>query len=128
MLKKGVQRMELVNRSTGTIIAENVIPAYTFIKRLKGLMFTSSFPEGYAIHIQPCRSIHSYFMKYEIDVLYLNAKNQIIAAECYFRPGTIGRHHEGTESVIELPAGTIHKKKIEIGHNVQIQNQKERVS
>ncbi|WLD93936.1 DUF192 domain-containing protein [Alkalihalobacillus sp. AL-G] len=122
--------MELVNLSTGTIIAENVIPAYTFIKRLKGLMFTStsSFPEGDAIHIQPCRSIHSYFMKYEIDVLYLNESNQIIAAECYFRPGTIGKHHKGTESVIELPAGTINKKKIKIGHSVQIQNLKERVS
>ncbi|MGM7703364.1 DUF192 domain-containing protein [Pseudalkalibacillus sp. Hm43] len=120
--------MELVNLSTGKIIADKMIPAYSFIKRLKGLMFTSSFEEGYAVHIKPCRSIHTYFMKFEIDVLYLNASNEVIAAECYVRPGTIGKHHKGTSSVIELPAGTIHKTKVEPGQALQIQNLKERVS
>jgi uncharacterized protein len=120
--------VELINQSNGIVIAEKVIPAYSFFKRLKGLMFTSSFPEGYAIHIQPCRSIHTYFMKYEIDVLYLNDEYEIVAAESYVRPGEFGKHHKGTTSVIEIPAGTIHKTKIEPGQTVQIKNLKERVS
>ncbi len=120
--------MELINLTNGIVIAEKTIPAYSFFKRLKGLMFTSSFPEGYAVHIQPCRSIHTYFMKYEIDVLYLNNDMEIIAAESYVRPGTVGKHHKGTTSVIEIPAGTIHKTKIKPGQVVQIQNLKERVS
>ncbi|MCF6139275.1 DUF192 domain-containing protein [Pseudalkalibacillus berkeleyi] len=120
--------MELINLTTGAIISDQVIPAYSFFKRLKGLMFTSSFPEGCAVHIKPCRSIHTYFMNFEIDVLYLSESNEVIALDRYIHPGQIGKHHEGTASVIELPAGTIHKTKLKKGHFVQIQNLKERVS
>ncbi|WP_349409449.1 DUF192 domain-containing protein [Pseudalkalibacillus sp. SCS-8] len=120
--------LELINLSTGKSIAHTVIPAYSFFKRLKGLMFTSYFSEGYAVHIRPCRSIHTYFMNYEIDILYLNQANQIIAVDCSVPPKTIGKHYKGTHSVIELPAGTIQRTNTEIGQAVQIQKTKERVS
>nr|WP_197969879.1 DUF192 domain-containing protein [Mesobacillus harenae] len=96
--------------------------AATFFTRLKGLMFSKELPAGHGLYIKPCRSIHTYFMNYPIDVIYLNEKYEIVGLDEAVQPRTIGKYHKGAKSVIELPEGTIQRTKTEVGHALQLKN------
>ncbi|HEU5141281.1 MAG TPA: DUF192 domain-containing protein [Bacillales bacterium] len=105
----------LVNRSTGCVLAETVEEAHTFGKRLTGLMFRRAIPERYAMHLKPCRSIHTFFMRFPIDVLYLDAGRHIVAMQENLGTGKIGKSVRGAESVVELPAGQIRESGTRVG-------------
>lgn len=113
--------MMLLNRETGKVLANDVRMARTFWSRLRGLMFTSEFRSGNALHIQPCQSIHTFFMRYPIDVLYLDSNLKVIAVEENVRPGKFGRIHRKALSVIELPIGKVSETETEVGQEVQFQ-------
>lgn len=111
--------MRLVNLDTGEVLAEQVNEARTFLRRLKGLLFTKTLAEGNCLHIEPCRSIHTFFMNYAIDVLYLDAGGQIVAMEKNVEPGRTGGRFRNTASVVELPAGSMEHTQTKIGQTVQ---------
>jgi uncharacterized membrane protein (UPF0127 family) len=111
--------LKLINKTNNTIISENVMIADTFFKRLKGLMFTKELPEQSALHIKPCNEIHTFNMKYSIDVLYLDVNNNILAVDEDMRPCKIGKHVKKATSVVELPSGKIKKLSIQVGETVE---------
>jgi uncharacterized protein len=111
--------MELVNASTGEVLADKLEEADSFGKRLKGLMFKKSMPENYALHLTPCRSIHTFFMKFPIDVLYLDNEKTIVGIEEKLQPGKIGKKVKGARTVIELPEGQISRTGTKVGQIVQ---------
>src|SRR5665647_718739 len=113
--------MRLVQAGNGNIVAEKVLKAHTFFRRLKGLMFTKSLPSGFCLHIRPCRSVHTFFMKYTIDILYLDAQYNIIGVEANLKPGKLGAIYPNSVSVIELPEGTIQQNDIQIGQTVRFE-------
>ena len=99
-----------------------MIQAYRFFKRLKGLMFTNELATGCALHIKPCRSIHTFFMKYEIDVLYLDKKDVVVGIDERMSPGKVGQVYSRVASVIELPAGLLQETNTKVGDTVQFKN------
>lgn len=110
--------MELVNLSTGQVIAEKVEQADTFGRRLKGLMFRKSLPDGHALHLKPCQSIHTFFMRFPIDVIYLNEANRIVSFEENIPVGKVCKPIRGARSVIELPVGRISETRTNVGQAV----------
>ncbi|WP_375051674.1 DUF192 domain-containing protein [Virgibacillus sp. JSM 102003] len=108
----------MVNRDTGQLIAGDVQSAYSFWKRLKGLMFVKSLPDDLAMHIAPCSSIHTFFMKSRIDILYLNDKYEIVGMEENLASGKIGKRFSKVRSVVELPAGKIKTSAVNVGQAV----------
>lgn len=115
--------MKLINKTNNTIISENVMVADTFFKRLKGLMFTKELPDQSSLHIIPCSEIHTFNMKYSIDVLYLDVNNNILAINEELQSGKIGKRVKNAVSVIELPSGKIKKANIEVGQTVAFINE-----
>ncbi|MBH0229183.1 DUF192 domain-containing protein [Halobacillus yeomjeoni] len=113
--------MKLVNLDNEEVIVESLRGAYHFFTRLRGLMFTDKLDSGSGLHIRPCRSIHTYFMNYPIDVLYLNKDNVIVAVEEKLEPGRTGKRYADAYSVVELPAGTLMKTGTDIGHRLIFQ-------
>ncbi|WP_249870302.1 DUF192 domain-containing protein [Oceanobacillus saliphilus] len=118
--KQEVLKIKLVNIDTDEAIAERVKGAYTFWSRFKGLMLTESMPENEALHISPCTAIHTFFMKYSIDIIYLNKEKEIVGIEEYLEPGRIGKKFMNVKSVIELPAGTIRNTSTAVGQKVNL--------
>ena len=114
----------LINKTNNFIISENLEVANSYFKRLKGLMFTKKLPEKNALKLIPCNQIHTFFMNYSIDVLYLDSDNNVIFCEENLKPGKIGARVKNALSVIELPNGKIKKSNIKIGDSVIIQNNK----
>ena len=112
----------LINLSNQQVIAHSLKRANSFLSRLRGLLFTKELPTGCALHILPCRSIHTFFMKYSIDVLYLNSNQKIVAIDEQLRPGLIGKRYADAVSVIELPAGTVCVTGTRVGDFIQLSN------
>jgi uncharacterized membrane protein (UPF0127 family) len=116
--------LKVLNQSNGTVLASKVKTAQTFFQRLKGLMFSKELPFGSALHILPCRSIHTFFMNYSIDVIYMDAQQRIVGLEERLDPGKVGTMFSQVRSVLELPAGTIETTGTKLGHYIQIQKQR----
>lgn len=112
--------MKLINKTTNEVISENLMTADSFLKRLKGLMFTKELPEQDALHIIPCNEIHMFFMNYSIDVLYLDREKKIVHMDEGMQPGKIGKKVKNAVSVVELPNGWIKTKSIKIGQTVEL--------
>lgn len=82
----------------------DVQTADTFLSRFLGLMGKRELPEGTGLWLKPCSSIHCCFMRFAIDVIYLDAGDRVLYSETV-RPWRIGRIVKGTRSVLELNAG-----------------------
>jgi uncharacterized protein len=110
--------LKLLIEENGQVLAKEVRAAGSFLTRLKGLLGTKAFPSGSCLHIHPCRSVHTFFMRYSIDVLHLDAQYRIVGMEPDLKPGRIGSQYQTTKSIIELPAGTLYRTKAQIGQTV----------
>jgi hypothetical protein len=110
--------LRLINKTSNIIISENVMVANTYFKRLKGLMFTKELSNQSALHIIPCNEIHTFNMRYSIDVLYLDKNNNILAIEEEMKPGKIGKRVNNAQSVVELPSGKVKRVNVKTGQEV----------
>ncbi len=77
----------LINQKTNEVLAHNVITARRFLSRAKGLMGKKDFPISCAFWIVPCKGgIHTFFMKFPIDVIFVNRSLHIIRVFKNIRP------------------------------------------
>ena len=101
------------------VIANEVFVARTLWSRLIGLIGRRSLPPGSALIIPGCNQVHTFGMRFPIDVLFLNEDNVILAAET-LRPWKMSKRHPGASKVIELPAGTISESSIALGDQLSL--------
>jgi len=113
--------MKAVNRRTGQVLATDVKVADNLFTRMKGLLGKKELPTGNALLIKPCFSVHTFFMKFPIDVIFLNKDNQIIASVNNLSPNRMTRLYLQSLSVLELPPGTINASNTVIGDKIEIE-------
>lgn len=104
--------MKVYNSTQNNMIADEVEVADNFVTRTFGLIPKKELKEGEGLLIKPCCSIHTFFMKFAIDVLFVNKKNKIVALYENVKPWRTLPVHFSSQYVIELPAGTITAKNI----------------
>jgi len=93
------------NRTRGVTIVSAGRVADRFWPRLIGLMLARPLPAGAGLVIVPCSSIHTQFMRFPIDVLYVNKEDAIVGVDRNLRPWRVGRFYKKVHYVVELPAG-----------------------
>ena len=84
--------------------AVSVPVARTFSSRLRGLMGRASLGEEEGLFLSNCSRVHCCFMRFPIDVLYLDSNLRGIEVETLF-PWQLGKRVKGTCHVLEMPAG-----------------------
>jgi len=99
--------MKVINITKDTLIAEDLSIAETLPKRTVGLLGRKEFKKGEALLIKPCQQIHTFFMRFPIDILFLDRKNRIIKAIKNFSPWRISGIYLKAKSCLELPSGAI---------------------
>lgn len=99
--------MKIINKTKNAILAEDVIIADTPFKRMKGLLGRKEFNKGEALVIKPCNSIHMFFMRFPIDVLFVNKEDEVTAAVNRIKPWRFSRPYFNACYAIELSAGVI---------------------
>ncbi len=99
--------MRIHNVTQGTELASAARTARAFWPRLVGLLGRSSLQPGEALVLEPSSSVHTFFMRFTIDVVYLDRSSRVVKAVSALRPFRISVGPRGARSVIELPSGTI---------------------
>ncbi len=100
-------RYRVRNLTRNTVLCDAMEEAKTFSTRFKGLMGRTDFPPGAGLHIDPCTSIHTFFMKIPIDVLFLTRGLVVVDTIDAMPAWRTSRVYFGARSVLELPAGTM---------------------
>jgi uncharacterized membrane protein (UPF0127 family) len=81
--------------------------AESFLPRLIGLMGRAQLPPGEGLHIVPCNSIHTFFMRFPIDIAFLTEQGAVVKTLHALRPWRASAIYFKAHSVLELPAGTL---------------------
>lgn len=103
------QRVRIWNCARGQLVAERVVVAAAFWSRFRGLMFRSGWGQDDGLWLVPCRQIHTFGMRFPIDVAFLDHQERIVYAIPALPPGRISPYIREAQSVLELPAGTLER-------------------
>jgi uncharacterized protein len=110
------------NVTRQTFLASDLRLADTHFQRLLGLIGTSpaSFSGGRGLWIRPCHGVHTMFMRYPIDVLYLDRANRVVRIEDNVRPWRLSPMMIESATVLELPAHTAWNTGTKLGDVIEI--------
>ena len=99
--------MQIINESKNTVLAEEAIVANTLSARLTGLLDRKELKVGHALVLMPCNSIHTFFMRFTIDVIFVDKHNRVIKTIPTLQPFRLTHLYFNSAFAIELPAGII---------------------
>jgi uncharacterized membrane protein (UPF0127 family) len=94
------------NERTGGMLATNAKLASSFAARFMGLMFRARLEEGGGILLTSSSSIHSFFMRFRFDALYLDREGRVVKVVAAMRPWRMSLGGKGAKHTLELPAGS----------------------
>jgi len=111
------------NRTRHAYLATQLTVAGTHWSRLRGLMCTSAtkFCAGDGLWIVPCRGVHTFAMRFPIDVIYLDGSKRVVHVEENLKPWRMGRVTLRASSVLELPGETLRSSGTAVGDEIEIE-------
>ena len=112
--------MKAVNLTKKQMLAENLELAVTVFSRMRGLLGKKAMPYGSGLLIKPCKGVHTFGMKFPIDVMFLDRDNSVLAIRKELKPNIMTRIFFRAASVLELPAKTIDSTDTSIGDKIGI--------
>jgi uncharacterized membrane protein (UPF0127 family) len=112
--------MRAVNGTRGTVLAASLEIADTAASRNKGLLSRDGLAPGGGLWIVPCQSVHTFFMRFPIDLVYLDSRKRVRKVRSAVGAGRIS-FCLTSQSVIELPAGTVLETQTQAGDTLMIE-------
>lgn len=113
----GIARVQ--NLARGTLLGDRIEVADRGALRRKGLLGRDGLVEGGGLWIVPCEAVHTFCMRFPIDLVYLDRKKRVRKVRSSVPPwrvsGSLLAH-----SVLELPAGTIQQSRTVRGDQLGI--------
>jgi uncharacterized membrane protein (UPF0127 family) len=116
-----MRRLTARNASLNTVIADRVDVAATRAARAVGLLSRTGLEPGEALWIVPSRGVHTWGMRFAIDVLALDEDGNVIDCVSNLRPWRVRLPRRGTAGVLELPAGTLAASRTNMGHKIVLE-------
>ena len=111
-------RLRVLNLTRQTVLADCVEVADHGATRRKGLLGRSGLPAGEGLWIVPCESVHTFGMKFPIDLVYLDRKKKVKKVTSGMAPWRLSACLSA-HSVIELASGTIHTTQTRPGDTLE---------
>jgi uncharacterized membrane protein (UPF0127 family) len=110
------------NRTRRAYLATQLSIAATHWSRLRGLMCTEldTFRAGRGLWIVPSRGVHTFAMRFPIDVLYLDEEKTVVHLEQDLKPWRVAPVRMQAASVIELPRNILHSTGTLVGDEIEI--------
>ena len=109
------------NATRGTILADHVTLAESLFARARGLLGTRTLPHRKALLLRPCRQVHSFFMRYPLDLVFVNDHDRVVMTRARFPANRISPLVLAARAVLELPAGTLAETPAEPGDVLHIE-------
>lgn len=104
----------VVRREDGTVVCERCGDAHSPLARMKGLLGRRELPSGEGILLRPAGSIHTAFMRFPIDVVFLAADGTVLDVEREL-PAWRTAKSRGAKAVLELSGGESARRGLEVG-------------
>ena len=96
----------LRNTRNGHVLANRLIPAFDSESRRTGLLKHEALPDGSAMVIAPTNAVHTFFMRFAIDIAFVTRDGRVVKTCPAVRPWRIAAAWKGY-GVVELPAGRL---------------------
>jgi uncharacterized membrane protein (UPF0127 family) len=115
-----MQTVRALNQTKGIVIAEDVDVARSIWSRFWGLMGRARLAEGHGLHITPCSSIHMFFMRFAIDVVFLDKSLRVTKVVHAIKPWRVALGGGG-HSALELLPGAALAAGVEVGDLIEFE-------
>lgn len=115
-----MKSITITNTDNNKVVGNQIYLANTMLSRFIGLMSKKELKEEEGLLLTPCNSVHMMFMKFPLDIVFLNRKNQVIFMIENLKPWRISPVILRAQSVLELPIGTIAKAELKRDHTLKI--------
>lgn len=93
----------------GIILAEKCKLASDFLSRFKGLMFREGIADDEALLIVPCNAIHTFFMRFPIDLVFIGQDGTVVKEERNIEPGKVTSPTPQAWAALELKGGLLER-------------------
>jgi len=105
---------------SGRVICETCVVADNPLARLRGLLGKRSLPPGEGLLLRPAPSIHTFFMRFPIDVVFLDSDLQVLRVLDSVRPWRAAACRRA-RAVLELGAGEAAARRISPGDRLRLE-------
>ena len=109
-----------VNQRNGAELAPEVRLATSLWARFWGLMGRRSLPDGHGLLLRPCSSVHMFFMRFPIDVIFLDRDSRVVKIIPAMKPWRAALGGRGAHSALELNAGAAEAAGLTVGDMVTL--------
>lgn len=113
--------IRILNETRRSVLAERCGEARSFLARGRGLMGRPDLAAGEGLLIEPCSSVHSFFMRFAIDVVFADRRHRVVGLAEAMPPNRPYAGAWGARYVVELPAGTITATGTRLGDVLRIE-------
>jgi uncharacterized membrane protein (UPF0127 family) len=106
-------------RNERGVVCERCAVASTPFARMRGLLGRRGLDAGEGILLRPASSVHTFFMRFPIDVVFLGRDGDVLKIEPWLPPWrTAGAR--GAKTVVELPAGEAERRGLRTGDRLEV--------
>lgn len=112
--------MKLYNETKNCFVSEEVLLADRMLKRLKGLLGRDGLEEGCSMLIKPCNSIHTFFMRFSIDAVFIDRNYKVLKVLRSLAPGKASPIVPGARGVIEFETRASQRLDIDEGDRLAL--------
>jgi uncharacterized protein len=114
LLRKDASNLALTNTRDRQIVARTLIPAFDSASRRRGLLKHDTLPDDTALVIAPTNAIHTFFMRFAIDVAFVSRDGRIVKIRTALPPWRIAAAWRAF-AVVELPSGALERAGVQRG-------------
>jgi uncharacterized membrane protein (UPF0127 family) len=108
-----------INTTRGTVVGERIRVAESGLETIVGLLGERELPSGDGLLIVPSQGVHTWGMRFAIDVMVLDAAWNVIAIRCDMRPFRMTRLFWKAAAVLELQTGTVDSTGTVVGDTIE---------
>jgi uncharacterized membrane protein (UPF0127 family) len=112
-------RAVTIANSDGPIVCERCVLADSAPRRLRGLLGRKRLDSGHGILIRPAPAIHTWFMRFAIDAVFLDRNLNVLSVRPELRPWRMAGQR-GARAVLELPAGEAERRGVQPGDRLEV--------
>jgi uncharacterized membrane protein (UPF0127 family) len=116
----------ILNLSRERLVCERGLVADRALPRMRGLLGRSALPEGEGLLLEPAYAIHTAFMRFPIDVVFLDSHMRVMKVVDSLPPWRTAGAHQAF-SVLELAAGEAARRGVSVGDRLDVQEIREPV-
>ena len=116
-----MDKLKIVNLTRDALLADKAELAISLGQRTKGLLGRLNLGKGEGLVIKPCSSIHTFFMRFVIDVVFVDRALRVVKTIEHMQPFRLSNPFLSAHLVIELPAGTIGQTNTKRGDRLTLQ-------